>query len=1142
MQDVLVESLKKIRRTKVKKTRMIAILLVLSLIVSLDVFWWLKQPGLTLAGDADCGIVEHVHDDGCQSGKTPCELKKHTHDISCYSDDKADVETQLDWQKMFANYPYTKNLRSDLVGIAKTQVGYKESELNFQVGNDGVRRGYTRYGEWYGVPYTDWSAVFVSFCLHYAGADSSEAPGNSGANSMAEMWKDLDKYASVDEYTPVDGDLVFFKNNTVGIITEVHNSVFYVVRGDIDGAVKGDVISLTDSSVAGWGSTVGTIKDSELPTNEELLDISNGPAFFIFEGGKAPKQKRSTFKMSRAINNLTEYLDANGGSYFFTLIDTNNQELPKDANGNYIVEPDTRYKLAVSFTSPEGFLPGTYQYQVPNGLLVDGGSGTFVLKDGVNVGDWEVTEDGLVTINFNEHMNSRTEITISATMGIHFSEQDEPIDFDGKISVTVQKPEVEKEHTKLNKWGSPGTGEGQDPTKIYWTVEIQGKEGSNIPGSIITDHIKVGDHHFTQSDMEGGLHFGVGEYDLQTGVQIAWHAWDVSLDDPNLEWTETDWVYKIPESVMCKWCPTPITLGNDGWIYYVEYTTTPEYAGMAGTVWYTNEVIIDGQYMEGWGSFEHEQAQANIIKNGTFHSDAEGGSFHWEFQATVPGKKTDEKAVYLWRVMDNLRVKSDSGDIIGYITNDSDHSIVTGSQGGNTFNVPNVEDATDKDEYAWYNMWSSDHGDGIYYARALVLLCRCHCTKDNCQFWGGSCGSQYWYEADDGYWYTNGMCHCWTTELDTTLNFYYETDDPDVLEKYGGQGNDLQNEVLLQNTTYLPDGTANTINVGSSVANVPIPGVFKKELIHDFNGYTAHYKVTVNEGKLVLTDGTPITIHDVMTETMVYISGSLVITAEDVNGNVTTLKQGEDYTITYDGTGGATDSHGKPVHVLDIKILRPQPVMYTLDYDTTLSIPDEVTEAIKYTNSASITLWGEQISDTTAEKVYADINISAKNYKVQMYKTCAMTGEPLGGATFGLYNEQGGLITTGVTDTKGELLFQSNLIEGIILREHILYYMQEIKAPPGYQLDDTKYWFCFCNETNSICKTCNEILTDVDARRIPFEQIGKVHAVNQLMNYDLPATGGTGVYPLILVSVIFIVTPIVYRFIRRRKRERRGVG
>jgi uncharacterized surface anchored protein len=279
-----------------------------------------------------------------------------------------------------------------------------------------------------------------------------------------------------------------------------------------------------------------------------------------------------------------------------------------------------------------------------------------------------------------------------------------------------------------------------------------------------------------------------------------------------------------------------------------------------------------------------------------------------------------------------------------------------------------------------------------------------------------------------------------------------------------------------------------------------------------------------------------------MTETLVYISGSLVITAEDANGNLTTLKQGVDYTVTYDGTGGATDEHGRPVHILDIVILRPQPVMYILDYDATLTIPTGVTEAVKYTNSATITLWGEKITDTTVEKVYAEINISAKNYKVEMFKTCAESGEPLGGATFGLYNAHGGLITTGVTDADGKLTFQSNIIEGIILREHILYYMQELQAPPGYQLDDTKYWFCFCNKMDNTCQTCIELTAGTNAQRIPFEKIGKVHVTNQLMNYDLPATGGPGIYPLILVSVIFMITPLVYRFIRRRKRERRGVG
>ena len=322
---------------------------------------------------------------------------------------------------------------------------------------------------------------------------------------------------------------------------------------------------------------------------------------------------------------------------------------------------------------------------------------------------------------------------------------------------------------------------------------------------------------------------------------------------------------------------------------------------------------------------------------------------------------------------------------------------------------------------------------------------------------------------------------------------------------------------------------------------MPIPGLFKKELTQDFDGYTAHYTITVNEGKLILTDGTPLRINDVMTETLVFISGSLVITAEDAQGNITTLQQDTDYTVTYDGTGGETDSHGNSVHVLDITILRPQPVMYILDYDATLTIPTGATEAIRYTNSASVTLWGEKITDTTVEKVYADINISAKNYKVELFKTCALSGEPLGGATFGLYNAHGGLITTGVTNTNGTLVFQSNIIEGIILREHVLYYMQELRAPPGYQLDDTKFWFSFCNDTEGTCETCNELLEETDAQRIYFEQIGKVYAANQPMPYDLPATGGPGIYPLLLVSVIFIITPLVYRFIQRRKRERRDV-
>ena len=483
-----------------------------------------------------------------------------------------------------------------------------------------------------------------------------------------------------------------------------------------------------------------------------------------------------------------------------------------------------------------------------------------------------------------------------------------------------------------------------------------------------------------------------------------------------------------------------------------------------------------------------------------------------------------------------MRLLDSSGDPTGLVENDAHLSTVTATYNGTTIQVPRIQDATDGDLFAWDNGWSATE-NGINYGREFNLLTRCQCTADTCH-WGGSCG-EYWYVKDDGTHATNGYCQCWTVTEEVTFTFTYRTTDMTLVETYGGLGYQILNSVEL---FYIPEGASGGASVSRSDAVVPIPGLFKKELTHDFDGYTAHYNVTVNEAKLVLTDGAPLTIHDVMTDTLAYISGSLVITAEDANGNRTQLQQGTDFTVNYDGTGNQTDQHGKEVHVLDIVIQRPQPVMYILDYDATLIMPEQVTGGIKYTNSATITLWGEQITDTSAEKVYADINIATKSYKVDMFKTCASTGEPLGGATFGLYNEHGGLISTDVTDSNGALRFQTNIIEGIVLREHILYYLQELKAPPGYQLDDTKFWFCFCDKLTDSCETCDEIIAGLDATRIPFEQIGKVHVTNELIRYNLPATGGSGEYPLILVGVICIVTPLVYEFIRRRKQERRGVG
>ena len=1118
--------------------RSVSILTVLSLVVALVTVWNLRVTGVTIANSASCGYEEHQHTGDCllRDGQI-CEKEEHLHSTGCYSNPNADTETPLDWQRMFANYPYTGVLREDLVGISKTQVGYTESQLNFEVGDAGQRKGYSRYGAWYGAPYNDWSAMFVSFCLNYANADPEAFPRSSGAATMAELWKDQGKYIPIGDYIPQSGDIVFFHNNTAGIVTEVYQASCCVIRGDQADAVTADTIPLSDASIVGWGSTESPETQEQLPTAppdasldpaapqaDDLLDISNGPAFFILVGDEPQVQmQRFSLRATRTITELIPYLEANGGSYFFTLLDMNNVELPKDADGNYIAEAQKGYKLTLTFSSPKGFLPGTYQYQIPNGLMIDGGNGEFVLKDGVNVGSWEVTDTGLITLVFNENMNSRTDITISSTLGIHFTEQDEPIDFDGLITVKVEPPVQQVHPTELSKWGTSNTETG----KLNWHVLIKGRADSQIPGSILTDQVTLPDwgkpHSYTPSDIAAGITFGV------TSADGNWHNWTVTTEDPHLIWDESSWSYKIPQTVTCDYCGQ-LELGNEGWEYMVTYTSTPTPLNTPGSFAYENKVTVDGQTAWGWNEFSHGEIDAQIVKDGSFVSDAAGGGFLWEFQATIPGRPEGQRAEYSWFIMDEMKLFDENGTTLRRVHNDVNLSTVTAVYNGTTIQIPRIQDATAQDMFAWDVTWTSD---GIASTRTINLLCRCQCTPQTCH-WGGC--EEYWFRQDDGTLTTNGFCQCWTESQNMTFTFVYRTTDLSILKAYGSLGYQLNNLVQLY---HIADGN-NSVQVDYDDATVTIPNLFTKELTHDFNGYTAHYRITVNEAKLVLTNGSPLTIHDAMTDTLAYISGSLVITAENANGHTSVLRQGEDFTVSYDGSGTQTDSAGKKVHVLDIVILNPQPVMYILEYDTTLIMPEQITGGVKYSNAASITLWGQNFTNNAVEKVYADINIAAKSYAVEMHKTCALTKKPLPGATFGIYNLQGGLIATDVTDANGKLRFQTDIANGIVLQEHMLYYLQEIQPPPAYQLDDTKYWFCFCNDTGDTCIDCTKLMLDADAVRIPFEQIGIIDIVNHPATVELPATGGIGTTLYMLCGLPLVWGPLVYGLSLRRRYGRRS--
>ncbi len=197
--------------TKKRRWRRAAVILsALSLVVALVTVWNLRMTGVTIANDATCGCEEHQHKEACFKGDTLiCGYEEHIHNISCYSDPNADVETAEDWEQTIPD-DLGKYWSENIARIAVSQIGYKESEKNYIIASDGeTRQGITRYGQWYGNTHGDWSAMFVSFCLHYAGVPTEAIPHSPGVYNMMQLCEKKQILSQPDAYVGMNGNILF---------------------------------------------------------------------------------------------------------------------------------------------------------------------------------------------------------------------------------------------------------------------------------------------------------------------------------------------------------------------------------------------------------------------------------------------------------------------------------------------------------------------------------------------------------------------------------------------------------------------------------------------------------------------------------------------------------------------------------------------------------------------------------------------------------------------------------------------------------------------------------------------------------------------------------------------------------------------
>ena len=179
------------------RNRSMALFLAVSIVLSGNVFWTLRNTGVALADEYTCGLSEHthsdecyeeqlicgetdpehIHDENCYNRVLTCGLDEHTHTDSCRPAEVSKKESQSEWESKLPK-PVAKKAQS-LVNTASSQLDYKEDP-----------DGYTRYGAWYGNPTGDWNVMFVSFCLHYSKISEKDIPYGSGCWAW-QVWKPI---------------------------------------------------------------------------------------------------------------------------------------------------------------------------------------------------------------------------------------------------------------------------------------------------------------------------------------------------------------------------------------------------------------------------------------------------------------------------------------------------------------------------------------------------------------------------------------------------------------------------------------------------------------------------------------------------------------------------------------------------------------------------------------------------------------------------------------------------------------------------------------------------------------------------------------------------------------------------------------
>ena len=227
--------------------------------------------------------IYHHHTDACYEEVLTCPLPEHQHTVACLSDTSADLETPEEWQAANAEAVISGNWAEDLVSVAKTQLGYEQSEKNFEIDPaDGVTlRYYSRYGQSYGNPYGEWDVMFLSYCLKYAGIPQSAIPQEASVLALRSSMSDMEWLLDGEDGSSADvGDIVIYNKYVTRTVA---------VDSSADGAADGldDLFSMDaegengadpeESGAAALDTTTDSVTTPDTPDTVDTDQPAENP-------------------------------------------------------------------------------------------------------------------------------------------------------------------------------------------------------------------------------------------------------------------------------------------------------------------------------------------------------------------------------------------------------------------------------------------------------------------------------------------------------------------------------------------------------------------------------------------------------------------------------------------------------------------------------------------------------------------------------------------------------------------------------------------------------------------------------------------------------------------------------------------------